>query len=401
MQPAPITTTERIITLDILRGFALLGIILANILSFKSPLLQTQSTVESIATSPEGADAVGAFLLEWLVIGKFYPLFSFLFGLGFFILYDRLQRRQAPAKKLYIRRLLFLFILGLLHLIFLWSGDILHTYAIAGFFLLLFVGRQPKNVLYWSIGFISLSAFFYFFFISLGNFVVFYLDDPNMTKATNELVQLAFSVYGTGTYGELLSFRLSHEIPIIASNVTFVLFPIIGLFLLGMFVGMKGYLHHSSKHLSFWKKLFIVSLFFGGGLSFVYACLTQGYSPLPAWIASGMAEGLNMIAGPLLMLSYVSSFVLFFHNRKTGRISKQLARVGRMALTNYIIQTIICFFLFYGVGFGWFGQVSIVESMGIAVLIFLVQMLVSSLYLRYFQQGPLEKIWRAWMYRTS
>lgn len=227
MQPAPITTTERIITLDILRGFALLGIILANILSFKSPLLQTQSTVESIATSPEGADAVGAFLLEWLVIGKFYPLFSFLFGLGFFILYDRLQRRQAPAKKLYIRRLLFLFILGLLHLIFLWSGDILHTYAIAGFFLLLFVGRQPKNVLYWSIGFISLSAFFYFFFISLGNFVVFYLDDPNMTKATNELVQLAFSVYGTGTYGELLSFRLSHEIPIIASNVTFVLFPII------------------------------------------------------------------------------------------------------------------------------------------------------------------------------
>lgn len=398
MQLAPTTTSERIITLDILRGFALLGIILANILAFKSPLLQSQSTVESIATAPEGIDAVGAFLLEWFIIGKFYPLFSFLFGVGFFILYDRLQKRQAPAKKLYIRRLLFLFFLGLLHLIFLWSGDILHTYAIAGIFLLFYVERQPKTVLSWSIGFLSLAAIFYFFFVSLGNFFVFHFDHPSVTEAAEELVQHAISVYGTGTYGELLSFRLSHEIPLVASNVLFVLFPIVGLFLLGMYVGMKGYFHEPSKHLPFWKKLFVTSLFIGGGLSFVYAYLTQGYSPLPAWIASGVAEGLNMIAGPMFMLSYVSFFLLFFHNRKVGLISNQLGRVGRMALTNYIGQTIICFFLFYGVGFGWFGQVSVVESIGIGVLIFLLQMIVSSLYLRYFQQGPLEKIWRIWMY---
>nr|WP_071393393.1 heparan-alpha-glucosaminide N-acetyltransferase domain-containing protein [Bacillus tuaregi] len=144
MKSTPISSQERILTIDIIRGFALLGIFLVNMPAFHSPAL--------MVSAPEynGMDYWLDLLFQMFVQTKFYTIFSFLFGLGFYIFMSRAEQKGLRINRLFSRRLFALLLFGALHLVLLWYGDILHTYAIAGFLLLLFYKRKPKTLLIWA-----------------------------------------------------------------------------------------------------------------------------------------------------------------------------------------------------------------------------------------------------------
>ena len=146
---------ERVKEIDIIRGFALLGILLVNISTFKAPGFVVQL---SPADYSGAVNQALAWFIDVLVRGKFYTIFSFLFGLGFYIFISRLQEKGLPANILFKRRLLVLLGIGLLHLVLLWSGDILHTYALTGFFLLLFIRVPAAKLKWWILVLLILST---------------------------------------------------------------------------------------------------------------------------------------------------------------------------------------------------------------------------------------------------
>ncbi|MFZ4450525.1 DUF418 domain-containing protein [Salibacterium aidingense] len=393
---------ERIVTLDILRGFALLGILAANMSAFKSPYYQLQSMPAELASIPQGLlNQWSVFAMDFLVVGKFYPLFSFLFGLGFYLFYERIKEKGVRPQDWYKRRIVFLLGAGLLHLVFLWSGDILHTYALAGLLLLLFVHRREKTILTWACLLLAGSSIVMMFLVTAGNFYMTVEQGSQALEQARQNVAEAESVYSSGSYMEILSFRLQEEVPIVLSNLFFTIPNILGVFLIGLYVGKKGWLQHASFFTGKWKKIRSRMLAGGGILSLLFACLTNGLLPFPAWLSDGLASGLNIIAGPLFMLFYAAAAVLLCQRKNLFRLLKVFAPVGQMALTNYMLQTILCIFIFYGFGLQLFGTIDASTGILITAVIYGAQVVLSIFWMSNYSQGPLEKLWRNWTYRKQ
>ncbi|MEZ2661639.1 DUF418 domain-containing protein, partial [Aneurinibacillus aneurinilyticus] len=154
MKITPISKGERMITLDIIRGFALLGIFLVNMPTFHSPDFIRQ--LYDLPQNLSSVDKVVNLFFSLFIQTKFYTIFSFLFGLGFYVFMNRVEQKGLKVYRLFSRRLLILFLFGFLHLIFLWYGDVLHAYAIVGFALSLFYKRSNKVILGWAFGLLFL-----------------------------------------------------------------------------------------------------------------------------------------------------------------------------------------------------------------------------------------------------
>ncbi|WP_185819671.1 DUF418 domain-containing protein [Salibacterium salarium] len=399
MKVSSTTKEERIITLDIIRGFALLGILFVNMSTFKSPVFQRQSVLSELAALPTGLlNQWSQFALDFFVVGKFYPMFSFLFGLGFYLFFERLQEKGLPANKLYQRRMVFLLIIGFIHLVFVWSGDILFTYAIAGFILLLFIHRGSKTILGWAIGLLVGSSLITGFLSLIGNFFMTTQQGGALEEQSRLAVSNAETIYSNGSYLEILGFRLSDEVPLVLSNLIITVPNVLGLFLIGLYVGKKGWMQQPSWFMSVWKRLFPITLISGGLLSILFASLNNGLLPLPAWFAAGAASGLNIAAGPLLMLFYIATAMLL--SQKRTNLFKPVAFVGQMALTNYLLQSIICLFIFYGFGLQLYGTINVATGLLITIVIYTAQLMLSSFWMGNYSQGPMEKLWRKWTYRN-
>lgn len=394
-------SNERIVSLDIIRGFALLGILLANMVFFKSPALQLQSIPGTESLLPlSQMDEWFQFLINWLVVGKFYPMFSFLFGLGAYIFYNRLVEKGLRPVPYFLRRFGFLLVLGLIHLIFIWSGDILHTYALAGFLLLYFLKAPAKTLLIWGISLISVSAVFLTGLLTLSySLSADYLSSSTVIEQAQSDVNRAETVYSSGSYLELLGFRTANELPLILSNVFFTVPSILGLFLIGFYFGKKQLFHRSSAAAGFWKKMLLYGLGAGLPLTFMYAYLNSSYSSYPVWMAPSVGEGINYIGGPLLMLGYVAGIVLLVQHNQFTRLFFPIALVGRMALTNYLLQSIVCAFIFYGFGLQLFGTVTVSTGILLVLIIYTAQVILTFFWFLAFSQGPLENLWRRWVYR--
>ncbi|MFD2705143.1 DUF418 domain-containing protein [Salibacterium lacus] len=389
---------KRIQTLDILRGFALLGILTANMASFKSPFFQLQSLPGASPSFPSDMlDGGVTFMIDWLVIGKFYPLFSFLFGLGFFLFYEKLKEKGLDADRFYKRRLFFLMGAGLLHLLFLWSGDILHTYAAAGLLLLLFIHRSPRTILTWALVLLCTASFFIAFLTISSNMLT--ASDTGFEEQVLTSAAEAETVYSTGSYLDILHFRLNEEVPLVLSNLVLNVPHILGLFLIGLYIGKKGWVQRAAEYRGLWKKTMIFMLTAGGILSFLYAALLHDLLPLPLWLADGTAQGLNMLAGPMLMLGWVALFVTITEKQLFSSFFRPVAAAGQMALTNYLLQTLICIFLFYGFGLQLFGTMGAASGFLVTLVLFSTQTVFSSFWLKHCRQGPVEKLWRRWIYR--
>ena len=398
LNPTSVSPQERIEILDIIRGFALFGVLLVNMSFFKS-LLATppKSPLESTAV----LDQLAAWLILLLAEGKFFVIFSFLFGLGFYIFMERTEMKGLDIARLYKRRLWGLLIIGAVHLIFIWAGDILFAYSIAGFFLLLFRKRKDATLRKWIAILLSFTAIS-IILLSFLNFLILKLVGEEAMLSS--LKEMAF-ILQTGTYAEILASRFSEALGILFINTPFAVFAVLPLFLMGFYAGKKQIFRRTTELLASFQKVRNTSFLAGVFMSLLFIVLeivnhgsSSGYGS-SSWLLPALSEVLKYFTGIMLGTFYVSSLVLLY-TKDTGRkIIQPLAYVGKMALTNYLMQSIICVLIFYGFGLGMFGQLTPFEGLLLAITIFAGQIIFSSLWLKRYAFGPFEWVWRMFTYK--
>ena len=394
IQPVPVQPAERISEIDIVRGIALFGILMVNMSFFKIPVMMDRS----ISAFSPGLDQVVAWLIQLLFTGKFYAIFSFLFGLGFYIFMERTLAKGLELIPLYRRRLLVLLAIGAIHLFLLWSGDILFTYALVGFILLGFRQKSLQALKRWIIGLFIVTLFLqglFGFVQGLGEVMAGEQYDQMM----GEMINAAVAVYSSGSYAELLIYRLVNEVPYIIISL-FVWIPaVLGFFLCGLYVGKKGIFKDLKGNRPLFVKICTVGFPVGAFFLFLYILFETAIWPVGTSTRLALLMMTNYLASLFIFPAYVALILLSLQTDRCRRILAPVAAAGRMALTNYLTQTMILITLFYGFGFGFFYKVSLAQGVLLTLALYLLQVFWSNLWFKKFKYGPLEWLWRGLTYK--
>lgn len=395
---APVAASERIALLDVLRGVALLGIFLMNIEFFSRSLLDLSTGI-----SP------GLPALSWLadafvytfVRGKFWTLFSLLFGMGFAVMLARAQAAGRPFTGVYLRRTVGLLLIGLAHGLFLWAGDILFSYALTAFALLLFFRNTPLSRL-WKWGVALYGGMVLLMLLAAAGMAALAGDpqaatDPAAAAAVESIRAAEVAAYSSGTYAEANGARLVyflHHLGSIALLVPMVL----GMFLVGAWLVRSGAMADPASR----RRLFSRLAWWGGGAGLALTAWSIAISPDPVMdpaapaAAPLVAMALHMTGSALMALAYIGIVVLAW--QAGARWLGVLAPAGRMALTHYLLQSLVGTLLFYGYGLGLWGDVSRAGQTGIVLVVFALQVAASHWWLARFRMGPAEWMWRAFTY---
>lgn len=503
----PVAETQRIDVLDVLRGFALIGILLMNIEWFNRAI--------AVLTAPDllarDFDHGAGFLVKILIEGKFYKLFSLLFGMGFAVMLLRAEEAKRPFFAWFARRAGVLLLIGLAHSVFLWTGDILHDYAIGAFLLLGIVWlrtrprfaflRDPQWLLRISIGML-LAPILIMSAYGIGMMLrsdpvdlqqrhalsetkraerirawpqreaellsearkvvpgavgeepredegTTDASEPSAKGAPVETTSVASPTSGpaastkddkpeAGTAGRkhkdaeaekpvsehwfkrkehrtkaifweqqamtspdywvATKYRALITLEGLAGAPFFAFFLLLPIFMLGWWLVETGKIRHPEQHLILFRTMAWVGWPFG--LVFSMAAGTLMYHP--AWSdgrgPESVTSALHWCGQILLCAAYVASFVLLLRMRCAKRWIGWLAPLGRMALTNYLMHSLVFSTLFYGYGAGWFGQVPRFQQMGLVTGMILFQAIFSRLWLANFNYGPMEWLWRSATY---
>ncbi|PJO41767.1 hypothetical protein CWD94_21320 [Lysinibacillus xylanilyticus] len=394
---SPISAKERIETLDVLRGFALLGIILANIVWFLYPAyMQEDLSFKNEWTSFwNQADYTVHTILSMFVDGKFVMLFSMLFGFGMVIMQERAAAKQLNFWGIYSRRLIALFIFGCIHAYFIWFGDILTDYAILGLLLLFMHKLKPNAMLIISVTLYSL----YFGFLTLGALSSdSTMMSMTMSEESRQLMQFTIDAHQNGSIQELMNanymertfYTMRNGLYVLSlGNPIFYLFtnlPYLLMFLFGAAVAKKKWIHRFEEYRKGFFITWLLTFIFGGTLCWILPLLSEKFLAV------------QYISSPLLTIFYAISLIFIYHTVKGKKVLQWLAFPGRMAFTNYIGQSIICTFLFGPFAFGVYGKLHFTTAIIIAIVIFVFQIIISKLWLSKFRFGPLEYVWRLFTY---
>ena len=355
------SAAERIDAIDILRGIALLGVLAINVVNeFRVSIFQ-QFLFPRPAASP--IDNAIDTILTLAVEMKAFALFSLLFGVGLAIQFERLARSERRTQLL-IRRLAALLAFGLIHLCLIWNGDILTEYALAGMIVLPFLYGPRWLLALTALAFLALYLAMQVF-PPIGLFPDMATIRPHVAEATR--------IYATGGMLDVLAFRL-RELPLIVPLHAFIFPRTIGLFLLGAYAWRRGILQSSPRHL----------------LSIGIPCIGVG----SATIAAGV-EALGTI---LLALGYGTAIIGIVGLNSGKTLLGWAAPLGRMAFTNYLAQSVIFGWIFYGYGLGLFGKLGVTSALAIGVVVYIGQVFFSGWWLRRYRYGPVEWLWRTLMY---
>jgi len=392
---APVAASERMDVLDVLRGIAVLGILLVNVESF----IGYGFLPASAGSTPRGVewDGLAAFLVEFLVQGKFYCLFSFLFGVGFAVFIQRASARGYDAVRLFRRRLAGLLLIGLVHSVLIWYGDILTTYALIGFGLIPFVRKDDRRVVRAAVMWLASPVIIYLALFALTAL----LPVPPQGDAGDELPPILASAvqsFARGSYAEVVGGNIVFTLANLVRRFVLMFFPrVFGMFLLGFYAGRANLFADLGSHVALLKKVSVIGLVGGLPLAFAGARLGGSASPRPpSW--SGLVEmTVESIATPALALAYAATICLAF--LKFRRLALLLAPAGRMALTNYLAHSVAGVALFYGIGAGFYGRVSLTFALAGCFLAFALQVAVSRAWLAVALFGPAEWAWRTFTYR--
>ena len=412
----PVTTSERIAMVDVLRGVALLGILVINIELFALP--------SAMLFSP---DLVGGFtgmnLWVWefgylLFFEKMMAIFSMLFGAGLILMFKRAETAQKKLGGVYYRRILWLVLIGLAHAYLLWYGDILFTYAICGLLLYLFRRRSARALMILGIavlivgmgiqsgigvlkGSLRDSATTYQTARDNGETLTPQQESTieawnMMEKPSPEEVQEEIAVYQGGFAGIFKS-RGFMSLMIQTQAMVFIVFwRAMGLMLLGM-AFMKLGIFSGGRSLRFYVGCIVIG--YGIGLPVVWYGMSSlqahGFDTVYRFL---YGNHFNYAGSILVALAHVSVVVIIVKFGVLNWLTSRLAAVGRMALSNYLMHSIICTTIFYGYGFGLFGKVERLGLLGIVVAILVLQLIVSPIWLTYFRFGPFEWLWRSLTY---
>ncbi|KOR90525.1 DUF418 domain-containing protein [Paenibacillus solani] len=387
-----LNSQSRIELIDSLRGFALLGIFLVNI-SFFTTSLQTISYGVDLWS---GWYNELVLLLRGIIIdGKFVLIFSFLFGFGMVLMRESAQAKGRNFNRIYIRRLIALLLIGLLHGIFIWYGDILTHYALMGFLLMLFQRCKPRTLLIWSLSLLLIVPILVTG-ASLLSDSASQAFDP-VSQADVRQIGIYYqerdaAIYGAGTMTQIIIQRVNDYIGSIFNMLLF--YPqILGMFLMGAYFCKRRILHDVQEK----RKGIIQLLIIGGGIGLALQLVLSLVKGLPFW---GEAAAL-FVGAPLLALAYIGMFALLYQYKLWKKALHWFSYPGKMAFTNYLLQSVLCGLLFYSYGLGWYGTIEPIWQMLIVVVIFALQAVLSRVWLKRFPIGPLEYVWRLFTYWGS
>lgn len=384
----PTTVRQRHLILDLLRGLALMGIALANFPEFA--LWTFLSNEQQAAMPTASVDRIVRFIQYLLVDGKFYTIFSLLFGIGFSLILARHGRR------LFFRRMLILVVIGFLHLMFIWSGDILLLYAVGGLLLILFINVTDRRLVVIAVSLIlipvGVDALKEFGGVDFaGPFYEAWWHSTAEQGITEE--NFASWLRDADSYGEMLSFLIQGAHERLWEFVEGHRLPkVLGLFIMGYLIG-KYRLYARLEELPM-KRYFLLSLAVGLPMSLLYAWSAVQHHPF-GLTAHSLLYAVSVIP---LALCYVCAVCLLYLRCKEAGIFRWIAAPGRMALSNYISQSLIGVILFYGLGFGLGTSFGLVYVELTALAVFLLQIICSRLWLHFFSFGPLEWLWRMLTY---
>ncbi|MNM62633.1 hypothetical protein D3C81_739710 [compost metagenome] len=383
----PVTPNERIATLDILRGLALLGILLMNIEAFVGPL---DMSFTGIDAHWQGLDRWADGFVYIFVQGKFFTLFSLLFGVGFAVMAQRAEAAGRDFTRFYLRRSLGLLVIGLLHVVLLWAGDILVAYALLSFMLLAF--REAPRSWLPALGTASYLAAAVLLLLLGALMSLLPADEAaKQTRTALASIEAQRQAYGHGSYGVAVLQRL-RDFGTTLGALLVVGPQVLGMFLIGAWFARSGAIAHPAEHPRLFAALRWGALPVGLALMLLSVWWLPYVAPGRFDLRSTSTYALNAVAGLLMCLGYLAWGV-----RWSAHL-RWLAPAGRMALSNYLGQSLVCTLVFYGYGLGWFEQMGRAWQLLFAVSLFAVQVLLSHYWLKYFRFGPMEWLWRAMTY---
>lgn len=372
---------KRLEVIDALRGFSLLGIIIANMLYF-----QYNSNTKSMIDLDTWWNQGAYYFTKIFVEGSFYPIFGFLFGYGLILFVQALENRNVSVKGPLWRRAIGLVVLGVVHMVLVWDGDILLMYGAALMFIILFfLKRRVKTWLIWAI------------ILALLTLPILFVKTIFIELINGETAK-AIEVLKNGGYLDVVKNRIgfsedAYELIflLIGLPFMFVFISIIGFLGVGGFVlfGMAAAKVELLQNIELKKQLLKkCTLLVPVGLLLKAFIL---WDHKAAILMSGLGAY-------LLAIGYIALFILLFVNAQDSKLMNSFASVGRLSLSNYLLQSIICTTIFYGYGLGLFGKLGVALGVVLAVVIYAVQVFISSVYYKRFKLGPAEWILRKFVY---
>ncbi len=398
----PVAPGERILAVDVIRGFALFGILLVNMAFFSAPF---DAILMNTPWWPALPDRIVTFAVHALAEGKFYILFSLLFGLGMAIQMERAAARGRSFAGYYVRRLLVLLPIGLAHALLLWYGDILTAYAVTGFLLLAFRRRRDRTILIW-------TAVIYVLPIVILGLLTGLLEVARHIPDAAAKMQQQFAAqqeifrqraaeavenYAHGSWGAMFQQRLN-DLGSVALGYLYIAPMVATMFLLGLYVGRRRILHEPEAHLPLLRRLAYWGLPLGLLCNLGYAGGIAATSRAEPTMIFYLAFVLQCIGAPALGFGYAAVLVLLLRHERWRQRLLPLAAVGRMALTNYLLQTLICTSIFYSFGLGLFNRIGPAYGLLLALTIYAAQVPLSTWWLGRFRFGPMEWLWRTLTY---
>lgn len=393
---APVAPQDRLPMIDALRGAALFGVLLINMLWFAGIDSVAVSRLQLAALPTAALDARIDDLVDLLISAKAIGIFSFLFGVGFAMQLESLERRGVAPRRRYARRLTGLLILGLIHWLAIWSGEILHVYAVAGFVMLLLTRVRTRwlVVVGLTLAVIARPLAGRLYLLTGG-------DASLVTPAFGSIMAMRFDVFAHGGFVDVVALQLRQDIhwQITSGSALAAVLHALGRFMLGMAVARKGLLREPGAHRRGAAIVAAIALPVGFVLEHQWAVLgflhDLGWSPSP--LAKEIFAHLCVSVGVVCMTAgYVALFILLWTLDVTRRLLSVFAPAGRMALTNYLSHSAINYLLFFGFGLALIGRVGVAVCFGLSVAVFVSQILLSRWWLTHWNYGPFEWLWRWW-----
>lgn len=416
----PVAPPERLTAVDTLRGVAVLGILVINIPIFAYPSI-------SLFSPAAFGDFTGLNLVSWyfsypIFMQKFLAIFSMLFGAGLVLMFQRAEQAGVGFRSVYYRRLLWLFVIGMLHAYFLWYGDVLVSYALCGLLLYPLRKAKPRALLIAGILVYLVAVPIQ---VGSGSALVFVRGnaesaekarsegreiaelDEKWIEAWQEVqmwlapsaeeMQKEVDIYRNG-YGKMLAHRAGMSLIMqTQAFIGMVLWRVLGLMLIGMALMKLGVFSAARSKRFYW---LLVIIGYGAGLPLVvWGMNVMMIHKFDAILKLGSDGLFNYLGSVPVALGHAGVVMLLVKYDVLKRLRKRLAAVGRMAFTNYLLQTVICTIIFYGYGFALFGQVERSVLLLIVFGVWVLQVAVSPIWLRSFRYGPVEWLWRTLTYR--
>jgi len=389
----PINKKERLVILDVLRGFALMGILFANILSWSGIKFMLISDIHALGDF--SSDVLLYHLLKYFVDTKFYTIFSILFGIGFSM--QITKYKDSPGFiPLYRRRLALLFVIGLIHAC-MWSGDILTLYALVGFVLVMFRNMETRNFLK-----IAILLLIVPMVADIIYMLTFASGIESMPKIA---LKVYHDIYPTEVVG---AFQSGEFFPTLKMNLHNLAwrwfdfipsgrpFKVLALFMLGFYFYKVNFF---SDFATKWKNFIMLFVI---GLAFTSISIEMGGSIAvfsKDW-GNVLYKILHEIGQFGLAISYMVLLNLLVRRFPNFFAWYLLKNYGRMSLTSYIGQTVIGIIVFYPlVAFGYFARLSLTDVYLVALYVLAFQIIFSILWLKYFAFGPIEYLWRCAIYK--